>query len=393
MRICRKWKGVPWHIAVGFSAVSRLRLFGRRERQSVPVYKVDPFWPKPLPNHWSFQQFVDIYVTHEDHIWAINRYVDARPDDLGASLQPAQGLCCVKGPEILEFDKDGSVLRSWGGDNYAPGWPQRLQTMTVDREENVWLSGTQPGDSIIKFSKDGKFLWDFGHRGPKGPVTDRKQNNQQTDIFLWGIEAFDLDEDAQEIYLTDSAPNKRVLVYDMNTGAFKRGWGGKGTPLSEIDNDPPQPYDISGPPPDVKDFVGAMHCIHISSDGLVYVCERGSDRVQVFTKQGKYVTEIFVHPSTPARGKTCGGIWSMTLPMCGTVFNLTFSHDPEEKYLLTLDGTNDMVWIFDRKSGKEVGSFGGNGRYAGNLQWPDSLVAWISMGNVYTGEVEDGKRI
>jgi len=256
----------------------------------------------------------------------------------------------------------------------------------------VWLSGTQPGDGIIKFSKDGKFLWDFGHRGPKGPVTNRQQNNQQTDTFLWGIEAFDLDEDAKEIYITDSAPNKRVLVYDMNTGAFKRGWGGHGTPLSEIDNDPPKDYDISGPPPDAKEFVPALHCIHLSSDGLVYVCERGSDRVQVFTKQGKFVQEIFVHPSTPARGKTCGGIWSMTAPMCGTVFNMTFSHDPEEKYLFVLDGTDDMVWIFDRKAGKEVGSFGGNGRYAGNLHWPDSLVM-DSMGNIYTGEVEDGKRI
>ncbi len=360
--------------------------------QDVPVYKVDPFWPKPLPNHWSFQQFVDIYVSKDDHIWAINRADDARPDELGAMRSPAQGLCCVLGPEILEFDADGNVLKAWGAQNYVPGWPQRLQTLTVDREENVWLSGTRPGDSIIKFSKDGKFLWDFGHRGPKIPAAQVKQNNQQTDIFPAGIEAFDIDEDAHELYITDSQPDKRVLVYDMDTGAFKRGWGGHGTPLSEIDNDPVPPYDITGPPPDVKQFTPALHCIHISVDGLVYVCERASDRIQVFTKQGKFVTSFFVHPSTPARGSTCGGIWNATLPMCGTVFNMTFSHDPKEKYLLVEDGTNDTIWILNRSDGKPVGSFGGNGRYAGNLHWPDGI-AMDSKGNVYVGEVEDGKRI
>ena len=122
--------------------------------------------------------------------------------------------------------------------------------------------------------------------------------------------------------------SKRVLVYDMDTGAFKRGWGGHGIPLSEIDNDPTPPYDWkSGPPPDQKQFAPALHCVHISVDGLVYVCERGSDRVQVFTKQGKFVTSFFVHPSTPSRGTECGGPGSTMFGMCGTIYNLTFSHD------------------------------------------------------------------
>ncbi len=135
-----------------------------------PVYKVDPFWPKPLPNKWSMQQIVDIYVDKNDHIWVLNRSSDARPDETGAATNPPRTECCVIGPEVLEFDTDGNVLKAWGGPNYVPGWPGRLQTLGVDREGNVWISGTMPGDSIVKFNSDGKFLGDFGHRGPKVPA-------------------------------------------------------------------------------------------------------------------------------------------------------------------------------------------------------------------------------
>jgi hypothetical protein len=360
--------------------------------QKPPVYKVDAAWPKRLPNKWSMQEIVSIYVDKDDHIWALNRADDARPDELSAATTPPRSECCVLGPEVLEFDTEGNVLKAWGSQNYVAGWPGRLQTLAVDREENVWMSGTKPGDSIIKFNSDGKLLWDFGHRGPAVPADQVKQDNQQTAIFPPGIGSFDFDEDAHEIYVSDGFLNKRILVYDMNTGAFKRGWGGHGMPLSEIDNGPTPPYDISGPPPDQKQFAPALHCVHVSKDGLVYVCERGSDRIQVFTTQGKFVTSFFVHPSTQARGPNCGGPFSPKDPPCGTIFNLAFSHDPQQTYLLVADGTNNMVWILDRKTGAVAGSFGGNGHYAGQLHWVDA-VAVDSKGNVYTGEVEDGKRI
>jgi len=208
-------------------------------------------------------------------------------------------------------------------------------------------------------------------------------------VFPGGIFFFDLDEDARELYIVDS---KRVLVYDMDNGAFKRGWGGHGIPLSEIDNDPTPPYDTLGPPPDQKQFAPALHCVHISVDGLVYVCERGSDRVQVFTKQGKFVSSFFVHPSTPARGAECGGPGSQMFGMCGTTYNLTFSHDPQQKYVLIADGTNDKIWLHDRKSGALVGSIGDNGRMAGQFHWIDAI-AMDSRGNLYTGEVDTGKRV
>src|ERR1700688_3861611 len=180
--------------AIALSCFGVLAAVPPAHSQSAPVYKVDPFWPKRLPNKWSTQQIVDIYVDKEDHVWVINRASDARPDELGAATTPPRTECCVVGPEIVEFDTDGSVLRARGGKDYVPGWPGRLQTIGVDRDENVWISGTMPGDSIIKFSKDGKFLWDFGHRGPKVPASEVKQNNQQTDIFPRGFAASELNK-------------------------------------------------------------------------------------------------------------------------------------------------------------------------------------------------------
>ena len=391
MRFGNRW--TPIHIAAAMALCCGFILGGTQGAlaQSA-VYKVDPAWPKPLPNKWSMQQIVDMAVDKEDHIWIVNRQSDARPDELGAMTKPPRSECCVLGPEIIEFDQAGNVVRAWGGPKYTEGWPGRLQTMFVDRDKNVWLSGTMPGDGIIKYTKDGKFVSDFGHRGPKVPADQVKQNNQQTDIFPPGIGSFHLDEDAREIYISDGFLNKRILVYDMDAGAFKRGWGGHGVPLSEIDNDPTPPYDISGPPPDQKQFAPALHCVHLSRDGFVYVCERGSDRVQVFTKQGKFVMQFFVHPATQSRGENCGGIWSTTAPPCGTVYHLALSTDPQQKFIFVADGTNNIVWIFNRKDGTPAGSFGGNGRYAGNLHWIDSIVV-DSKNNVYTGEVEDGKRV
>ena len=363
------------------------------DAQGAPIYRVDPFWPKPLPNKWSMQQIVDIAVDKDDHVWIINRPVDARPDEVGAGLNPPRQECCVVGPVIIEFDPEGNALNAWGGPDYHPGWPGRLQTMGVDRDRNIYVSGTTPGDSIIKFSPDGKFLWDFGHRAPKVPANQVKMNNQQTDIFPPGIGAFELDEDAREVYITDGFLNKRVLVYDLDTAMFKRGWGGHGMPLSEITNEPTAPYKwTGGPPPDQPDFAPALHCVHKSRDGFLYVCERGMNRIQVFTTEGKWVKDFQVAPNTPARGEGCGGIWHMTSPPCGTVYNLALSRDPDQKYVFAADGTNNRVWILDRQDGRTLGSFGGNGRYAGQLHWIDAIKV-DSKGNIYTGEVEDGKRI
>lgn len=380
-----------WTLVAGPGALAQ-----DKQEKDVPIYKVDPYWPKPLPNKWIMQQVPTLTVDKDDHIWVLNRSRQIMPDENGASTTPPRTDCCIVGPGVLEFDTNGNLLKGWGGPGF--GGPEILpgQTIIVDKKENVWLSGMGRGDTVLKYSSDGKLLWDFGHRGP-GPVPGQtqerlKDNNQQTDTLMSGMAGFDLDEDAHELYIAEGEViNKRILVYDMDTGAFKRGWGGHGMPLSEIDNDPIPPYDWrSGPPPDIQGLA-TLHCIHISHDGLVYACERGSDRVQVFTKQGKFVTEFFVHPSTPARGPECG-IGSLKFASCGTVLNLAFSPAPEQKFVFIADMANNKVWIVNRKEGTTVGSIGDNGRMAGQFHYIDGVAA-DSHGNIYTGEVETGKRI
>ena len=130
---------------------------------------------------------------------------------------------------------------------------------------------------------DGKLLKDFGHRPapvPQGQTPPPLvENNQQTDVFVSGVAGFDFDTAAREVYIAETEfINKRILVYDMDTGAFKRGWGGKGQPLAAIKNQAIPPYNTLGPPPDIDDFV-VLHCVHLSKDGLVYVCDRGNDRI------------------------------------------------------------------------------------------------------------------
>jgi hypothetical protein len=368
------------------------------QKGAEPVYKVDPFWPKmPLPNKWIIQGVPTMVTDKDDHIWVLNRPRDINPDENGAAAKPPRTDCCIAAPAVLEFDTAGNLLKSWGGPGYTEGWPALGITrpgaaaehnIMVDREGNVWISGSSQGDSIQKFTADGKLLWDFGHRAARPPAVRLPENNQQTEVFPGGIFFFDLDEDEREIYIVDA---KRVLVYDYE-GKFKRGWGGHGIPLSEIDNNPTPPYDTSGNPPDQMQFAPALHCVHFAVDGLVYVCERGSDRVQVFTKQGKFMSSFFVHPSTPSRGAECGGPGSQLFGMCGTIYNLTFSHDAAEKYVFLADGTNDKIWIHDRKTGAPAGSIGDNGRMAGQFHWIDAI-AIDSHGNLYTGEVDTGKRV
>jgi hypothetical protein len=398
-----KFKTILFVLSICLCAYLVAGLIGAERGAAMPVYKVDPFWPKPLPNKYLMQGVPTMVTDKDDHIWVLNRPRDINPDESGAASTPPRTDCCVAAPAVLEFDTAGNLLRSWGAPGYNPGWAApgiarpgaaAEHNIIVDRQSNVWIGGSNRGDGIQKYTADGKLLWDFGHRGPYPqpgqPAPPARQNNQDTDVLPNGMFFFDLDEDAHELYIVDA---KRVLVYDMDNGAFKRGWGGHGIPLSEIDNDPTPPYDWkSGPPPDQKQFAPALHCVHFSVDGLVYICERGSNRIQVFTKQGKFVSSFFVHPSTPSRGPECGGPGSLMFGMCGTIYNLTFSHDADEKYVLIADGTNDKVWIHDRMSGNVVGSIGDNGRMAGQFHWIDAI-AMDSKGNIYTGEVDTGKRV
>ena len=375
-------------LALASGSVGRAQVIAGQavDANGAPQYRVDPFWPKPLPNRWSMQQVTGLHVDHMDHVWFLNRQQAAVPIEIGAEGDPSPVLCCVRGPEVIELDQEGNVVNAWGGPGYHPLWPTALQTVIADSKGFVWVAGTSAQDSILKFTRDGKFVWDFGHRPPP-EAGMMPENNQETDAFVQKGR-FQLDEVANEIYIIDQ---KRVVVFDASTGAFKRGWGGHGMPLSEISNDPIPGYKwTGGPPPEERNFVPALHFVEISRDRSVYIGERGQNRIQVFTTEGKWLQDIYVSPNTPARG--CGGVASLKGSPCGTMYKMVISKDPEQKYLFVADGTNHAVWIVDRQSGRTLGHFGGNGRLAGQLHFPNAI-GIDSTGNIYTGEVDNGKRI
>ncbi len=339
-------------------------------------YRYDPNWPKPLPNNWALGGITGIFVDGNDHIWVLNRPGDLDESNNYATLNPPAAECCIPAPAVLEFDVEGNLLRSWGKRNEVPGWPRSEHTIFTDRAGNVYIAGAQPSDTIMKFTADGKFISEFGHRGPSVPNEGQKQDNQQTSLLLRGVASATLDEDAKELYVADGYLNKRVLVFNSDTGAFKRGWGAYGKPLSEISNDGQPQVGREGTEP-AKDFKSPVHCVRISKDGLVYVCDRGGNRVQVFTKDGKFQKEFFVARNTGMRG---------------TVGSVDFSPDPQQKYIFIADIMNMTVWQLDRQTGQVVQRIGRFGREGGAFSFLH-VAAMDSKGNLYAGEVAVGRRV
>jgi len=341
-----------------------------------PEYRVDPDWPKPLPNHWLIQSVTGMYVDSNDHIWVLNRPDSIGGDEADAEANPPISECCVRPPDVLEFDKEGNLLSSWGGEPYPEGWPTSAHTIFRDRAGNVWIGGSQAGDTLLQFTVDGQLLRDFGHRGPQfaGGARDQPQDNQQTDLLLRGVASAQLDEDAGEVYIADGYLNKRVMVYDLETGAFKRGWGAYGAALADIPN---EPYMLRQPDTAPLPYFSTVHCVQMSNDGLIYVCDRVGNRIQVFTKEGEYLKEFLVRPETLGRG---------------TAGMVSFSPDPEQRFIFLSDIQNGVVWILNRESGEIEGRFGQRGYNAGQLMLMHLAVS-DSEGNVYTGEVGDAGRI
>ena len=334
--------------------------------QDVPRYQVDPFWPFELPNNWIIGQVGGLAVDREDHIWVLQRPASNTVDEIGASLTPPRSQCCIAAPPVLEFDKQGHLLHFWGGPGEGFDWPKTEHGIYVDQDENVWIGGSAPTDRhVLKFKKDGHFLMQIGR-----PSTD-PPDSLRTDI-LGRPAGIEVDSKAHEVYIADGYMNKRVIVFDSETGAFKRLWGAYGNPPNDSD---PGAYN-PGAPLD-QQFRNPVHCVHISRDGLVYVCDRVNDRIQVFTKQGKFVKELTLRPETL-------GI--------GSVWQFAFSADEQQKFLLVADGENNVIWTLRRDDGAVLGQTGHNGRNAGQFHWIHQLVS-DSRGDLYTGEVDTGKRL
>ncbi len=336
-----------------------------------PAFEVDPFWPKPLPNHWILGSAVGVGVDSRDHVFIIHRGLSSlEPQtEAGADATPPLGDCCRAAPPILEFDPQGNLVNSWGGPGAGYQWPVSNHGISIDDKDNVWIGGNgrdsvHSDSQILKFSHDGRFLMQIGR--PNMPT-----NSNSLDHF-GRVAKISFDPAANEAYVADGYGNKRVAVLDMTTGKIKRFWGAYG---KKPDDTNPGPYDPDAPP--AQQFRTPVHCAEPSNDGLVYVCDRPNDRIQVFKKDGSFVKEQRIAPRTLSDG---------------SVWDMTFSQDRAQKYLYVADGKNEKVYVIDRQSLEILTSFGDGGRQPGQFFAVHSI-ATDSKGNIYTTETYEGKRV
>jgi DNA-binding beta-propeller fold protein YncE len=339
-----------------------------------PRFEVDPFWPKPLPNHWRIGMTIGVSIDSQDHVWIVHRGKSILAGELHGDANQAE--CCFKAPPVIEFDKDGNVIGHWGGPGQGYDWPANEHGITVDYKGNVWLggnggAGTDPehpqtfrDNQILKFTGDGKFIGQIGKPEQSKGSNDTENVKGAAQIFV--------DPKTNEAYVADGYGNHRLIVFDADTLKVKRYWGAYG---KKPDDAPIGKYNPDDPPR--PQFANPVHCVNISVDNLVYVCDRENDRVQVFHPDGTFVKEYYYAKKTLGSGST---------------WEIAFSKDPQQKYIYMTDGENEKVNILDRQSMELLTTFGDGGRVAGEFYGVHSI-AVDSKGNIYTTETYQGMRI
>jgi hypothetical protein len=337
----------------------------------VPKFEVDPFWPKPLPNNWTLGQVAGVAVDERDHVWIMQRPRSLSRLEAAAAQKPRRAKCCVPAPPIIEFDPEGNVVQAWGGEGAGYQWPKQEHGIRVVGD-SVWFGGNHKDDGfLLKFTRDGKFVKQLGKAGPRKGDQDTTQLGQPADFWI--------DAAANELYVADGYGNHRIIVFDATTFAYKRHWGAYGkVPAPEANatsSDPGgHPYDPNAPVS--QTFNNPVHCVKIANDGLVYVCDRTNDRMQVFNKDGSFVREWIYFPQT----------------LSGSVWDAYLWPDKEQSFLIMVDGGNNEMRVVRRSDGEVVGTYGRFGRQAGQFFGVHN-VAVDSKGNVFTTEVFEGKRI
>lgn len=348
-----------------------------------PEFKVDHEWPKPLPNQWLLGQVAGVAVDRHDTIWIVQRPGSLTADEAGASQNPPRSDCCYPAPSVMRFHRDGRLLQAWGGTadpNFLSSrctpaigceWPTNEHGIFVDHNDNVWIAGNGAGNhQVLKFSMDGTFLLQIGKAGTTGGSNATLGGLGGTPLLGQPAD-IEVDPETNEAYIADGYQNKRVLVVDAHTGRYKRHWGAYGSIPSDAD---PGPY-VGGQFP-APQFRNPVHCVRITRDNLVYVCDRVNNRIQVFRKNGRFVREFFTDRATLGNG---------------SVWDLDVSPDAAQRWLYNADGENNKIWVLQRSTGAYGDTFGQNGRYAGQFHWIHNL-AVDSRGNIYTAEVDTGKR-
>ena len=379
---------------------------------AAPAYQVDPFWPRPLPNHWILGSVTGVAVDSRDHVWIVHRGADsltARTENGLGTNPPTAEECCRPAPAVLEFDAAGALVSSWGGPGQGYDWPMFPGGIAIDAKGNVWITAAgwpeppargggaggrgaragaaagaagagasgvaappapapapapRPFDAhLLKFSPTGQFLQQIGKPGASDGNASKTTLNRPANL--------DVDAAANELFVADGHGNRRVVVLDAATGAYKRHWGAYGAAPDETN---PGAYDPAAPP--AKAF-RTVSCVTIAKDGSVYVCDRQNNRIQVFKKDGTFVKEVLVSKATLGNG---------------SVWDIALSADAAQQHLFVADGQSHQVVVLQRSTLNQIGTIGTGGRIPGRFYAVGS-VAVDSRGNVYTGEMFEGKRV
>ena len=323
--------------------------------QNAPQFEVDPSWPKPLPESWITGQLGGVCTDSHDHIAVVNRR-DITKEEAETSQQA---------PPIIMFDQAGNVVASFGDPNVVP---HSIHGCAFDSDNNVWVGGNDDG-IIQKYTHEGKLLTQIGTRGmfdsSDGTSKGAPLNTSHERFF--NPAGIAVDPANGDLYIADGYGNRRVAVFDK-AGKFLRQWGR-------------QASDAETQAGKDSVFSRVVHCIALGNDGLVYVCDRQGDRVEVFDKMGKFQRNIWIRTGTP------------TLPDSrGTAWWVAFSRDPRQQYMYVVNGRNEQVHILEHESGKILASFGRPGHQAGNFIHGHTM-AVDSRGNIYVAETDWGRRV
>ena len=364
-----RWLPATLFVAALVSVVFAERLAARAANPAAPQapnYEVDPTWPK-VPKQWTLGQVSGVAVDERDHVWIIQRPWSLGTDEVALNREAE---CCTAAPPVMEFTAEGEYVRGWGGPGAGFEWPADEHGIHVDYKGNVWLSSAggprlreKTENQLLKFTRDGTFLLQIGHRGASRGSLDTANLNNAADMFVYPR--------TNEVFVADGYVNRRVIVYDADAGTFKRMWGAYGNRPDDRADNTPQPTG-----PGASQF-NTVHGIRVSNDGRVYVADRLNNRIQIFSLAGKFEREFFIERRTK---------------LLGTAFSIAFSEDAGQRYLYVADAGNGRVHLFDRQTLEEVGAFGRIGRYAGQFVFLHN-VAVDSHGNVYTSEVGGGRRV
>jgi len=335
----------------------------------VPAFQADANWPPALPNNWVMGSVSSVAIDRRDHAWILHRPRTVPDADKKRAA-----------PAVLEFDAAGKFVQGWGGPAAGYEWPDNEHGIYVDDKDVVWIGGNagtgaaflqepwRDDDMLLKFTNQGKFLLQIGHREQTGGNKDTKNLKEPADAVLY--------RKTNELFVADGYGNRRVIVLDGNTGAFKRMWGAFGN--VPVDGPQAPARGAAGPPanaapparviytePGPPQFGRPVHAIKVSNDGMVYVSDRGNGRIQVFTVDGKYLKQLFINP---------GGVPGA----------IALSPDAAQRFLYVGDSGNSRVVIVNRKPLEIVGEFVKKGSLSPHHMAVDS------KGNIYTAELNRG---